>query len=757
MNRRIAAVYAGFAIGGLGLGAIEAGKWLRALSVPHSDPANVSALIRMAVCVPAAMFVLGIALSVFNLIKTADQKEATLVFLKAVIATAAAFLICGALVRLSRVFYLAPLGYIPVFATVLGAGTAIIYYYSVPVVYRSKGSSAGRGTIASLIWVALMFLLKFSSLASSVLLFGKLELNILSVGGFGTFAAVFEPPQLGQFPTLFNDIASGALYGGTTGALMSILLPRCQVSRATLWGLVMGAWVSGVLFEAHSVVVTRIMATAYDPKSACLVSVAAAVMAAIVIALGIVCSLRSFSSQAHRLTALCLAAALLLAGGMYVSNARRGSELYFAALKIRPDNSREYIHYRQDGSWTRTTEAHSDPAKLFLCNRLLREHPDCLYSAQAMYLKAKCQYASWQFDDAILTLESMAKRYGEFRGVSSLLLTNSYLASGNFGKVTSRDRIDPVFDEWCTGSGRLLLGHAYEVTGDGLKARSRYADYIDGLTAAPLGRRGPWSAPSIQYAENRFDKVAARTTEPAFGTVHSRILCDGRPLAGVFVSLVQPHIDAAAPDDTNQFTSALTIPLWFGIGATSFVDGSIAMQNVPYGRYEVVVGFETRCIPSDRVIAASIRSVTVDSTHVRLPDINFVPSIELVRPIGRATTGPEPTLVWKSYPGAAYYSVSVISPISPEASHTAYSAFSGSTCWTRSHIRATSVKVDNSGFSGAVGESEEAKLSRLVIGRNYTWIVLAHDSRGTIISSSERYRHNSEATIVIKADDSKGG
>jgi hypothetical protein len=598
VKQPVIAVYVGLTLSGFGLGVIEAGKWLHALSVPRSELSNIGALIRTAVWIPAAMLVLGVLLAGYATARFSDPKRSSLLILKVSIAIITALASCWIILKLSRVFYLAPAAYIPVFASALVAAVGLLSYLSTPLSYRSLRESALRGLVAGALWTSLILLLRAASDGSAR----------YTVGGFGTFAALFDPPQLREYHLFIRDLAGGALFGSVAGTIAGMLLPRYRAVTGMAWGMLLGVWISGVLFAAHSLTGVLIMQTAYNARVACYSSIVLVACAGVLIAMSIVMIVPGLVGRAHKATAIAIIVPILVATAWYVNNSRRGSELYLAALKIRADKSREYIHYKHDGSWTRTFEPHSDSAKIFLCDRLLRDYPNCIYTAQAMYLKAKCQYATWQYDEAAQTLELLCKRYRDFRGSSSLLLAHAYLSTGRFEKVVrTQDWSDPIFTQWRLGDGRLLLGHAYEVTGNNLAARSRYSDYINALSSTPVGRRSIWTAPAIQYAESRFDKVLSPSTvKTSRGNVRGRVLCDDKPLAGVYVALVQPHIDGSSPEDTTQFTGALTVPLWFGIGATTDGDGCFSMQDVPYGRYEAVIGFETRCIPSNRVISSSV-------------------------------------------------------------------------------------------------------------------------------------------------------
>jgi hypothetical protein len=314
---------------------------------------------------------------------------------------------------------------------------------------------------------------------------------------------------------------------------------------------------------------------------------------------------------------------------------------------------------------------------------------------------------------------------------------------------------DPVFTRWMSGDGGLVLGHAYEVLGNEQFALGQYTYYLVDLADS---KQGSWATSALRYAESRSDKVRTPSIKRMHrATIRGRIISDKGPLADIHLALVQPHIDASSPDNTMQFTGALTVPLWFGLCGTTDSQGFFEIRNVPYGDYEAVVGFDTQRIPADHVISKSISPLHVDRQCISMPVIRFVPNITLVNPFDKASTDRHPILKWHAYPGAVSYSVSLISLPVRRSSVTGFSRFSDNyQCWEASGISSTSIEVTSSGFSSGA-QSDESIRRSLTPGGRYNWIVFAYDRLGNIISTSERYLPDRQPIFFVQPDSKKGG
>ncbi|MEN6371312.1 MAG: tetratricopeptide repeat protein [Armatimonadota bacterium] len=744
--KRFLLICAGLITAGFGLGVLEAAKWLRALSAPDTMWRNTFDTIQRMVWFPSLLLVTGLLLAGYVIAGVLSVRNRAGVFFKAVIAILLAVAAFWVAVRLSTVFYLAPFLYIPAFAAALALATSLVSYIFTPSWMRNYRFSAVRGLIAAAGWVIFILILRISLDRD----------GNLSFGGIRTFTTLAYPPELRSYPYLLSDLAGGLLCGLFIGAAMSWVLKTGQFMNGVIRGGASGVWVSGVLYAAHACIGTLIMQSAYSERTAVYSSMLLIPLAGIVTALGLVMILPGVLNIRCKVVAASLGLILLAGAAFYVSDSRNGANMYISAVKTHPIRTRTYIHFMSDGGWMRTFEPHNDPHKIMLCDRLLKKNPRSIYAAHALYLKAKCQFSSWQFEDAANSLEQLLRRYRDYHGSASVLLAYSYLAQGDYEKaVQCCKRADPVLMRWRSGEGGLILGHASEVLGNEQDALGQYTYYLVNLTGS---KQGAWAANAVNYAEKRADKVRLPAiVEVPRATVSGRIISNDGPLPGIYLALVQPHIDASAPDNTTQFSSSHTVPLWFGAGATTDARGEFRIRNVPYGNYEVVVGFDTQGIPAGHVISNGIAPVHINRPDVSLPDVRFVPSIKLISPVDRISTGKRPVLRWSSYPGAAFYTVSLIacpfihSPVASGAlSPDSYQ------CWSHSRIRDTSVTVTPDGFIPN-NKSLESRYRSLSPGSSYTWVVFAHTNNGDIISSSERYLPDREPVFSVQPDAKKGG
>lgn len=743
--KRVLPICIGALLAGLGFGVIEAAKWLHALSAPSTIWSGAFEYIRRLIWLPAAMIALGIFIAGYSIACSLAPHDKVRAAIKVVIAAALGLVLFGIVVELSAVFYSAPVLYIPVFACALAFCVALVSYIFTPSWMRNLRLSVVWGVAAAAGWSILILILRISIDQD----------GHLSFGGLRTFAALSYPPELRAYPGLVSDLAGGALCGLFIGIAVAKAFGKRLLGGA-LRGALGGGWVSVALYAAHSMVGTLIMQSAYSERIAFYSSLTLIPPAAVVAAIGIAVMLPGIASAGQKAAAASFGFILLVAASMYIADSRVGAEHYLAAINTHPIKTRAYIHFLNDGGWQRTFEPHDDSHKIELCNRLLDRYPRSIYTAHALYLKARCQFASWKFQEAAEALELLRRRYSDFRGSASVLLAHSYLAQGHYEKVVQRlGWNDPVFARWGSGEGGLVLGYASEVIGSEQDALGQYTYYVVNLTNT---KKSSWASDALRYAESRVDRVRRPPVEPMpRAAVKGRIVSQGTPLSGIHLALVHPHIDASSPDNTRQFTGALTVPLWFGVGATTDENGEFEVKNIPFGDYDVVVGFDIQQIPADNVISKAVSGVHVDSPFVEMPDIIFVPSITLVTPVDGVTAEIHPKLSWNAHPGAAYYTVSLISrpgynpdPLSGRVSAEGYQ------CWMRSNIIGTSVRVTQSGFASDP-TFDESRNRSLVPGRCYSWVVFACDSKGNIISSSERYRTDREPVFSVKPDDMKGG
>ncbi|MBI2843704.1 MAG: CDC27 family protein [Armatimonadetes bacterium] len=743
--RRMLGVYVGLMLAGAGIGAAEAARWLRTLSMPGSPWAEVFGFIRQSLWFPALLIVVGTTVAAYSaaiLIRPACPGS---ILLRSAVAAAIALAACRAAVGISAPFSFAPTVYLPTFTLALAVSAGLLFYIAFPPTRRDVRACAVRGALIAAGWAVFVIGLRVASVGT----------ERFSFGGFGVFAALESPAELRIFPSLVRDLVGGAVGGAFIGAAAARIVLARRMIYGAVWGAAAGSYVSAILFAAHSVTATAIMKSAYSEQIAFWYSVILGLTIGAAVATGTGIALGKFSGRTNKVAAGAIAF-LLAAAAVYVTDARAGSDLYLAALDKRPYKTRVYIHFHADGGWSRNIENHADGDKILLCERLLRQYPRSIYAPEAAYLKAKSEFASWRFDKASETLEKLRTTHRASRGTSTLLLAHSYLAMGRFDVVASDfGAEDWSFTHWRSKDGAQMVGHAYESVGRPADALGLYTHYIENLTGS---RRGLWISPAMQYAENRASRVMPSTRRPVRrATVFGHVVAESAPLQKVHIALVQPHVDASSSENSTEFTGAITVPLWFGHSATTGPDGSFVVEEVPYGNYEVVVGFDASDIPAGMVISSPVPALKVDRPKVGIPNIGFVSSIKPLSPLDGVSADLSPVLVWREHPGAAYYSVSVISQ--SEAGLSGFGGFGprqGYTCWTMPRIRGTSVKVSAEGFSTVGPTTDESRAESLLRNRRYMWMVFAYDEEGNVISSSEHYRLDREPVFITLSGRTKG-
>ncbi len=740
MKRPVVMMCVGAALAGGGLAIVDAGKWLHALSAPDTFWAEAFLFIRSSVWIASALIVVGLTILLYALALRFDSERKGNAVFRYALGIALGLAIYSLVIRFTSVFHLVSVGYAVAFAVLLAACSSLIVYISVPPPMRNARSAMVRGAAVAIVWMLLELFMRLS----------RVEAGSISFGGWGTFAALSNPPELRAYPSLISDLATGAIVGASAGAALTLVRARGRAVYSAFYGLLTGAWISGVFYAAHSAVGTAIMQSAFNERTACIATLVAVPSAAIAAAVGIGLFI---GSLARRVRFVLTGAIILLIGAsaVYVADSRAGADLYLAAVRSPNYGTRAYIHYTKDGGWTRTFERHADPLIIDHCDRLIKRYPRSIYYSQAVYLKAKSQFASWQFAEASNTLEELRHRYKSLRGASSVLKVYTQLVQGQFGDVIdSSVPCDHMFVSWRAAQGRMMVAHAYEAAGSKPDALAAYTFYVYNQGA---GTRSSWSHAALSYAENRIDSLGiAEDSVAKNGVVLGVVRANSHPLSGAYVALVEPHIDAAYPDESRQFTGASTVPLWFGLAATTDSEGRFTIEKVPYGDYELVVGADVSKLPAERVISKQVPVISVNNNRVRIDDINFVPAIELLSPVAGETVSRIPTLKWSPHPGAAYYAVTIVTaPTSDTYPASNIASSQGRQCWSMSHIRSTSVSVSPDGFSAFVG-SPEARALSLLPGRHYSWMVLAYDDEGRVLSSSESYRMSSDPTFQIAFD-----
>jgi hypothetical protein len=417
-----------------------------------------------------------------------------------------------------------------------------------------------------------------------------------------------------------------------------------------------------------------------------------------------------------------------------------GSSAYFALRNYHGDSSFVYVHFSAGGTWCRTFDEDGSAAKVSGCQLFLSRYPRSAYRPAALVLLAESQFELWDFESADHTLRGLAKDYPDLRGYPDILGSVSHYAAGRPHELLRAVPDGAFLARWRATQGAVLAGSAAERLGRARRALGFYNSYVEFLHAQP---GSSWSAGSISYAAGKADYLLGRLDESEAtvprGTVLLRLQAGSHPLAGVRIALVQPHRDAAFPTDSKQFTGAWSIPAWSGLCGVSDRHGVVLLTNVPYGSYDVVVGLSVRTARRGCVIAPAVSPVAVAQDMTRLPPIRLVTPIKQLSPEPGAQVSGQAGLRWESYPGAAYYAVSIVVVDEPAVGR---ARRVGKTCWARSRIPTANTAVDARHFVN--GHSSLRK------GGYYMWIVYAYGPDGRLLSSSEHYNQLHEPAFTLR-------
>lgn len=125
-------------------------------------------------------------------------------------------------------------------------------------------------------------------------------------------------------------------------------------------------------------------------------------------------------------------------------------------------------------------------------------------------------------------------------------------------------------------------------------------------------------------------------------------------------------------------------------------------------------------------------------TIQHLPKISLVPALTLRSPLPGGTLAPDGALSWQPYPGAAYYSITVLSLTEPPSAGRPRDT---ATCWSRTAVAANRTPIDRQHFINGH--------TRLQPGGTYMWVVYAHARDGRMLSSSEHYFELGEPTFTV--------
>ncbi|MDH7602796.1 MAG: hypothetical protein QHI38_11680 [Armatimonadota bacterium] len=523
---------------------------------------------------------------------------------------------------------------------------------------------------------------------------------------------------------------SWALFGAAAGACAAVMLGEAW-SRWAQRGFALGCALAGIEAVAHTAAAMSAMQKGLDPAIPVLVHTSIWVM----IAIGVGARF-GFLGAGRVLSWVWVVLGICAACG-YCVLAGRGTSAYFALKNLHADAAYIYVHFASENTWRRTFDNSGSLLRLERCRQFLRDYPFCAYRPAAEALLASTAFDLWQFDHALRTSRLLREHYGRSIGSSSVVQTLAAYASGSVEELFARFRDDCLLERWSRTYGGLITAAAAERAGSvsrALGAYNSYAEFLSGLY--PTG----WRDKSVRYARANADKMRALMTlgidcVPR-GTVIGRVSLQGKPVSGVRVVLVRPHPDAALPKDSKQFTGARTIAAWAGVYAVSGSDGKFVMTRVPYGRYEAVVGLDARLARQGIVIAPPVKPVTVCGRVTAMPAIRLVPAVKQLWPRQGSVVSRQPTLTWRPYPGAAYYSVSVLAVDRCKPKPVPM------TCWARSRIRTPFTRVTADYFLNGTSSLEK--------GGVYTWIVYAYSSDGKLISSSEHYDRLHEPEFRVK-------
>lgn len=737
MKRWVLPVLSGAAAAGLGIAIVEMGRCLHMLAVPGSTAASTVSAIQAHIALPSILIIGGLIAAGYGLAVGMSSGRPLSYLLSCSVSVALGVAVSHSVLAIARPFLMAPMPYLPAFTLSAVTFAGLYLYLTTATPLRSWRNLVLQSCAFGAI----------TSVAAIIAQTAAGECGTLTFGGFGIFRTLSQPAELREFPSLLQDTTSALLCGGIAGFLVARIRRMERRSLAAAGSALAFGWLSVCLYAAHQVLATVILRSGFSEAAASRTALLVHPTGAVAAALGVAIVVGAFPSRRVAAMLTCALLFSLGASAWYVAGSRAGGDLYRAAVSVDPYRTRVYVHFRTDGSWTRSLERNGDDIVTSYCGSLVTDYPRSIYVPDALYLKARAQFTSWRFDDASQTLRTLRNWFPDANGAATQLLVYSYLAGGRYADVaTDLGRDEHSYALWRGTVGAQVVGRAYELIGRPNSARGLYAYYLQSLD----GNAGvAWLQPAVRYAESRYDRVSEPPVH--FGVVRGRIVGPEGPLCNIHVALVQPHIDAASPDDSQQFNSAFTVPVWFGRTATTGRDGCFSIPRVGYGHYEVVIGFDATAIPSGTVVSGAVPAIEVDRPEVRMGNVRLVRAVRQVSPVGGDRVGGRPTLCWEALPEAAYYSVSIVA--ASETSSGSERATGPSTCWTRSHIVGGFTSIQRHYF---VSSTEECRAGALLPGKDYMWIVFAYDRAGRMISSSEHYRLDQEPEFRSESDQSKG-
>jgi len=415
-----------------------------------------------------------------------------------------------------------------------------------------------------------------------------------------------------------------------------------------------------------------------------------------------------------------------------------GHTAYLNTTAFHSDITYAYIRFISPNSHERTIDQSANSSRAWALERFLAMYPYSAYRPAALASLAGEQYNLWAFDEARETLRLHQTQYPDLSGARDILRELAALAAGSDASILRPAPRNSALAQWRRTQGAYQVYLSARLTGRPILARAALSAYIDYLNFLPPRH---WVGAEIARASGLFDSIPPekRLQPVSRGTVTLTVTDAGQPVRTARLILVQPRPDPTLPGDSRQFTGAWTLPAWRARWANADRNGTITVRNVPYGHYQIVLGLELKSTRRDRVISRHLAPITVRSAVTQLGELALVPRVSLTHPSPGAPFAAGGELRWEAYPGAAYYTVSVMDqgkgPVDPLSPRTA------STCWTRTHIRSTHATLDR--------RSTASDESGLQPGRSYMWLVIAHSSSGAVISTSEHYFDLREPGFVL--------
>lgn len=532
----------------------------------------------------------------------------------------------------------------------------------------------------------------------------------------------------------YLHILTQALFATLAASLAVAYLLNDTWRRATIRTPLLAAAVALALWLSHLLTALTLMRTGGSVSAALLA--ASLYWAALVLALD--ASIRASHSAFTSILPKLAPGIVVLFATAHCFTLSYGAGAFDHLGRLHPDKQYTYIHFQSDRTWRRTVDSTPSTTRLWRCERFLETYPRSAYRPAALLQLAECQFNLWDFRAAAQTLTTLCQESPSLRGYPQQLLACALTADGNPRAAFLLSRTRPDLQSWARAEGALIAGGNAERLAMPHRALGFYNAHIEFLRS-----RQPafWVEEAARYASQQADAALERASTGAFrtGTVRLTVRACGKPLSNARIVLVRPHPDAALPSDSRLFTGAWSLPAWNGIWGSTDHTGSVTLSNVPYGQYSVVLGLDFRTARRGYVVSSWIPPVDVVDRHTTVPTISLVRSIEQTSPTPGQQVPRQPRLSWKPVPGAAHYSVSIITASEPRSGP---AKTMGHTCWARSGITATSVVVEPRYFTNTH--------SRLKKGGYYMWIVYAVDRDGRLLSSSEHYAQTHEPAFQVR-------